>query len=191
MAAMIRRRHLVDPVRVVLRLRQEGRDGGQERGLGDAARAVRAEVAGDLAGAHREADQRRVAHIERFHQGVQVGGEGVVVVADRRLAGLAEAAAVVGNDPVTGAEQGRDLLFPGPPAEREAVDEDDGTARAVVLVVELDRRRILLTDRHPRHRWLPFTTVPNRARTATVCRRPRSLAFVILSWPSTTPSTRG
>jgi hypothetical protein len=46
---------------------------------------VRAEVAGDLAGAHGEPDQHHVGEVEVFDQRVQVGGEGVVVVADGGL----------------------------------------------------------------------------------------------------------
>jgi hypothetical protein len=41
---------------------------------------------------------------------VQVGGEGVVVIADGGLAGLPEAAAVVGDDPVPGGEEDAFLL---------------------------------------------------------------------------------
>ena len=73
-----------------------------------------------------------------LQQGVQVGGEGVVVVADDGLAGLAEPAAIVGDDPVSGLQQDQDLLVPGPAAERIPVDQHDGLARAVVLVVDLD-----------------------------------------------------
>jgi hypothetical protein len=37
-----------------------------------------------------------------FEHGVEVGGEGVVVVTNGRLAGLAEAATVIGDDAVAG-----------------------------------------------------------------------------------------
>ena len=46
--------------------------------------AVGADVAGQLAGAEREADQGRVAQVERGQHRVEVGGEGVEVVAARR-----------------------------------------------------------------------------------------------------------
>jgi len=62
--------------------------------------------------------QHGVAQVQVFQQGVEVGGEGVVVVADGRLAGLAEPAPVVGDDPVPGVQQDRDLLVPGAAAER-------------------------------------------------------------------------
>ena len=85
-------------------------------------------------------------HIQVVQQAVQVGGEGVVVVADDRLAGLAEAAPVVGDDPIAGLQQDRDLLVPGPAAERIAVDQHDRLAGAVVLVVDLDIGRVLPAD---------------------------------------------
>jgi hypothetical protein len=43
---------------------------------------------------------------------VEVGGERVVVEAGRRVAGVAEAAAVVGDDAVAGVEQEPVLLLP-------------------------------------------------------------------------------
>ena len=42
--------------------------------------AVSAEVAGDLAAAHRVPGQVRLAQVQRGEELVQVGGEGVVVV---------------------------------------------------------------------------------------------------------------
>jgi len=71
-------------------------------------------------------------------QGRQVGGEGVVVIAGDRLAGLAEPAPVIGDDPVAGLEQGGDLLVPGTAAERIAVDQHHRLASAVILVMDLD-----------------------------------------------------
>jgi hypothetical protein len=61
-----------------------------------------------------------------LQQCVDVGGEGVVVIADARLAGLAEPAPVIGDDPVTGLQQYRGLLVPGAAAERVAVDQHAG-----------------------------------------------------------------
>jgi hypothetical protein len=46
----------VDPFEVVLGLQQEGRYGAEQCGLPHPPRAVRAEIAGDLARSHREAD---------------------------------------------------------------------------------------------------------------------------------------
>src|SRR5215471_6845935 len=78
-----------------------------------------------------------------LQQGVQVGGEGVVVVAGGGLAGLAEPAPVVGDDPVAGLQQGRDLLVPGPAAERVPVDQHHRLAGAVIFVVDIDVAGIL------------------------------------------------
>src|SRR5712691_10359602 len=77
---------------------------------------------------------------------MEVGGEGVVVIPRCRAAGLAEAAPVVGDDPVPGVQQDRDLLVPGAAAERVAVDQHDGLAGAVILVVDLDVGAVLLAD---------------------------------------------
>jgi hypothetical protein len=81
-----------------------------------------------------------------FQQGIEVGGEGVVVVADDRLAGLAEPAPVVGDDPVAGLQQHRNLLVPGTATERVAVDQHDGLAGAMILVVDLDVGAVLSSD---------------------------------------------
>src|SRR4051794_41556820 len=105
-------------------LRRYGGDAGQDRRLADALGAVRPEVARDLAAAHGETGDHRVTQIELREQLVEVRGEGVVVVADRRLAGLAEAATVVRDDAEARLEQRRDLLLPRAAAEREAVDQD-------------------------------------------------------------------
>ena len=82
--------------------------------------------------------QDGVAQVQVVQQGVQVGGEGVVVIAGGRLAGLAEPAPVVGDDPVAGLQQRRDLLVPGAAAERIAVDQHHRLAGAVILVMDLD-----------------------------------------------------
>jgi len=97
------------------------------------------------------AGQDGVAQVEVFHQGVQVSGEGVVVVAGRRLAGLAEPAPVIGDDPVPGVQQHWDLLIPGTAAERVAVDQHDGLAGAMILVVDLDVGVVLLSDSYCGH----------------------------------------
>ena len=78
------------------------------------------------------------ADIQVVQQGIEVGGEGVAVIPGCRLAGLAEPAPVIGDHPVPGLQQDRDLLVPGPAAERVAVDQHDGLAGAVILVVDLD-----------------------------------------------------
>ena len=138
-------------LRVVVGLQQERRDRGHEHRLRDPRRAVCGEIAGHLARAHRVPDQRRVAQVELLHQGAQVRGEGVVVVAGRRLAGLPEPAPVIGDHPAAGVQQHRELPVPRAAAEGIAVDQDDGRSRAVILVVEVDRPRVLLTHRDVRH----------------------------------------
>src|SRR5229473_2576893 len=143
---------LVHPVGVVARLEQERRDGAHQRGLGHPGGPVGAQVAGDLAGAHREPGQHHPGQVQVLDQGVQVGGEGVVVIADRGLAGLAEAAAVVGDDPVPSLEEDAFLLFPRVPVERVAVNEHDRLPGAVVLVVDLDVVAVLPADGDLRHR---------------------------------------
>ena len=58
------------------------------------------------------------SEVEVLEQRVQVGGEGVVVVADGRLARAAEAAAVVADAAVAGGEQLALLALPGVAVER-------------------------------------------------------------------------
>jgi hypothetical protein len=84
------------------------------------------------------AGQGDIGQVEFGQQGVEVGGESVVVVAVGRLAGLTESAPVIGDDPVARLQQNRDLLVPGAAAERVAVDQDNGPALAVVLVIQID-----------------------------------------------------
>ena len=151
------------PVGVVGRLQQVRRDRGDQHSLGHPRpvvpelestmfpRSVAAQVAGDLPGAHGVPDQHGVAQVEVLQQGVQVGGEGVVVVADGRLAGLAEPAPVVGDHPVPGLQQHRDLLVPGAAAERVPVDQHHRLAGAVILVVDLDVCVVFLSDSHCGH----------------------------------------
>ncbi len=87
----------VDAAGVVVGLEEEGRDDAEQDGLADPLGAVGAQVAGHFAGAHREADQDGVAQVEGGQHLVEVGGEGVVVVAVGGLVGAAEAAPVVGD----------------------------------------------------------------------------------------------
>jgi glutamate synthase domain-containing protein 3 len=69
---------------------------------------------------------------------VEVLGEGVVVVAGSWLAGVAETAAVISNDALAGGEEDGNLFLPGGAAERISVDENDGIAGAVVLIIKVD-----------------------------------------------------
>jgi len=54
------------PSGFVVGLVEVGRDGGGEDRLRDPVRAVRADVAGDLAAAHGEADEGHVGQVEVF-----------------------------------------------------------------------------------------------------------------------------
>ena len=101
------------------------------------------------------ADQSDIGQIEFGQQGIEVGGERVVVVAVSGLAGFPESAPVVGDDPGARPQQGRNLLVPGAAAERVAVNQDDRSAVAVVLVIQIDVFGILLSDGYMRHGSLP------------------------------------
>src|SRR4029077_7825302 len=87
--------------------------------------------------------------------GSACGGEGVALIHGGRPAGLAEPAPVVGDDPVPGVQQHRDLLVPGAAAERVALDPHGGLAGAVLLVVDLNVGVVLLTDGNCGH-WASF-----------------------------------
>ena len=113
-------------VGVVVAGEEEGLQRGEERELRDPLVAVPRDVAGELAGAHREADEDDVAQVEGLQDGVEVGGEGVVVVAGRRPSTTGRTATVVGDDPVSGGEQLARLALPAVTVQRVAVDQDDG-----------------------------------------------------------------
>jgi hypothetical protein len=81
-----------------------------------------------------------------LHLEYDARGEGIGVAALPRLGGVAEAPAVVGDDPVARVDERRHLLLSGRPAQRPPVDQDDRAPRAVVLVVEIDAAGVLLTD---------------------------------------------
>jgi hypothetical protein len=135
-----------DALGVVVGLEQERRNRPEQYRPTNARRAVLAEVAGHLAGAHREADEHDVVKAELLEQRVEVGGEGVVVVARGGPAGVAEAAPVVPDDAAAGAEKLGLLTLPRVGVERIAVDQDDRHAAAVVLVVNLDVAVVLAAD---------------------------------------------
>jgi serine/threonine protein kinase len=71
---------------------------------------------GYLASSHREADQGEIVQLQLGDQFVKVLREGVVVVARGRLAGFAEASAVVSDDPVTSLQQDGKLFLHEAPA---------------------------------------------------------------------------
>jgi hypothetical protein len=75
------------------------------------------------------------------------------------LAGLPEASTIVEDDPVAGVKQHRDLLFPGGSIEGEAVDQNDGLTGAVVLVVDVDAGRVLVTNGDVGHSGPPIQSV--------------------------------
>jgi hypothetical protein len=82
----------------------------------------------------------------RSSSAVEVGREGVVVVADGRLAGAAEAATVVADHAVTRREELALLSLPRVPVQGIPVDQHDRIAAAVVLVVDLDRGSVLASN---------------------------------------------
>src|SRR5207302_8357786 len=94
----------------------------------------------------------------------------VVVVSGGRLAGVAKPAPVVGDHPVAGLQQHRDLPVPGTAAERVAVNQDDRPSLAVVLVVEVDRGRVLPADADVCHGFLRFS-VPTTCWSRPLVRR--------------------
>jgi hypothetical protein len=99
---------------------------------------VDGQVAGDLASTHSGSGQHHLAQAELAKQGVKVGGQGVEVVSGAGPAGGAEAAAVVGDHPVAGGEQGGFLFFPRVPVQRVPVDQHDRGTGPVVFVVDPD-----------------------------------------------------
>src|SRR6202023_2834954 len=99
-----------------------------------------ADIPGNLASAHREANKRNVREFERVEHRIEVGRKRVVVVANGGLAGSAEASAVVGDNAMTGGKQCRGLLFPRRAVQRPAVYENHRRSGAMILVVEIDGR---------------------------------------------------
>ena len=69
-------------------------------------------------------DDDRVAGAKRPDDAGDVGGQGARVVAARRLVAGAVAAQVHGGGPVAGRRDGGQLVAPGPPELREAVQEE-------------------------------------------------------------------
>src|SRR6266568_8039797 len=85
------------------------------------------------------------------HEFMQVFGEGVVVVPRCRLAGLAKASAVIGDDTVTSFQKNWHLLLPRSAVEWIPVDQHDRLARPVVLIIEFDVARVFFADSNKRH----------------------------------------
>jgi len=141
----------VSPVRVGGGPGQERRQRCQQRRGADPPLPVGCQVAGHFPGSGTAAGEHRAPQVQFFQQHVQVGGKRVVVIAGAGPAGGAAAAPVIGDDAVPGTEQGRLLLLPGAPVGQVAVDQDDGRARPVVLVMDPDVSGVLPADRDIRH----------------------------------------
>ena len=135
----------VDALRVVRGLPERRREAFDEDATVQSIGAAGADVAGEFTGAQREADHGDVTQVELGQHLVEIPGEGVPVVPDRRAAGPAESAPVVGDHAVPGGEQRMELRLPGPAVQWPPMQQDDGPAGAVVLDMELDRLRVLLT----------------------------------------------
>jgi hypothetical protein len=148
-------RRPVDPVRVLVGLDERRREALDEDATLQPVGPVGADVASQLPGTEREADQDGVAQIELGQQLVEVAGERVEVVALGRPARLTESAPVVGDHAMAGLQQRVHLGLPGPAVKRPAAQQHDRSAAAVVLVVQLDRRRVLLTDGDCAHQLAP------------------------------------
>ena len=94
--------------------------------------------------------------LELGDQLVKVLCERVVAVACGRLAGLAEASAVVSDDPVTRIEESGYLLLPRRTTQWVSVNEDNRLARAMVFVVKLDVSSIFFSDCNVWHCFSPL-----------------------------------
>src|SRR3989442_596852 len=105
-----------------------------QHGLSEARGPVAADVAGHLAAAGGMAHQHRVVQIERVEERRQVVGVVVQVVAVPGLAGSSTATTVMGDGAIAPGGHEESLVVPGIGSERPAVAEDDGLARAPVLV---------------------------------------------------------
>ena len=117
----------VDALRVVVRLQQVRRDRTEQRGLAHPCRSVATQVPRHLAAPHREPDEDDVVQVEMLEQRVEVGGEGVVVVADGRLARAAEPAPVVADHAIAASRAAR---APVAPTSSRSADSRGSTRRA-------------------------------------------------------------
>jgi hypothetical protein len=133
------------PARVGRRPEHERRHGTDQHGRRGALRAVAAEVVRHLAAAGRVADVDRVAQVERLGQRGEVAGVVIHVVAAEDLARAPVAAPVVRDDAVALLREEQHLAVPVVRGQGPAVREDDGLARAPVLVEDL--RAVLGRDR--------------------------------------------
>ena len=126
-------------------LQHDRRHGANQHRLGDALRAVAADVAGDFSAAGGVTHVDCVAQIERLGERREIVGVGIHLIAVPWLAGSTVTAAVVRDTAVAVEAQKHHLVFPGVRAQRPAVAEDHGSSTAPVLVVE--PRAVLGRDR--------------------------------------------
>lgn len=75
-------------------------------GLGHARCAMAAQIAGNLATPHREADESNLIEIECFQYGGKIVGIRVLVVPIRRMSRLAKATPVICDNTVSSLQQG-------------------------------------------------------------------------------------
>jgi hypothetical protein len=113
---------------------------------------VNCQVAGDLTGTHGEPGQHHRVQVEAAEQDMKIARERVEVIADAGPAGRAEAAPVVGDDPVPGRQQGRLLPLPRVPVQPVAVHQHNRGTGPVILVVDPDSGAILPPDSDIGHR---------------------------------------
>src|SRR5258708_21701906 len=123
---------------IVSGLQEERRNIGEYDRRAHALHSVFPQVARHFAATHREADERAVMQVQFADKFVQVLGERVVVIAGGWLAGLAESPAVVGDHAVACFQKNGHLLFPGGAAEWISVNQNNGLAGAVVLIIKVD-----------------------------------------------------
>src|SRR3989442_6096219 len=116
------------------RLEHQRGYGAHQHSLSEALCAVAADVASHLAAAHGMTDQHRLVQIKCVDERRQVVSVVVHVVAVPGLAGSAMAATVMGDGAIAVGGHEERLVVPDVGIERPAMAEDDGLARAPVLV---------------------------------------------------------
>ena len=167
------------PIGLSLGLQQVVGGGADEAGLGDVAPAVAREIAHHLAAAHRIADERRVAHAGLLDDGGKIVGEGIEVVAGGGLRRAAEAAAIVGDDPVAGLRQRRGLIVPDVGIQRPGVGQHHGAAGAAGVLDE-DFDAILGLDLRGAGRLWPKAMRGSVAADAATSALPRKTRRVVM-----------
>ena len=132
------------------------RDRPDEHHLGDASRAVTADVPHDFAAASRMTNKDDVAQVERLDHGGQVVGITVHRVAVPGLTRTTVPTTIVGDQPETVRRHEQELRVPHVRVERPAVAEHHRATRPPVLVedrrtvVRRRRRHVVLLVLSPR-----------------------------------------